>query len=148
MTILSNELLFSDSQQVTGADADSTDVVDVGDVGNPHDPVGPLATHDIGKGNPISMTVRLTKVVTTGAANFTVNIITGSSVSGGVIQSPVTLASTDIQNADIADGVLANLLVLPKNVDRYLGLNYGINADANIDVSVTAGITLGNQTNT
>lgn len=148
MTILSNEQLFSDNQQVTGSDADSTNVIDVGDVGNPHEPEGPLATHDIGKGNPVAISVRLTEVAAAGAANFTVSIITGSSVTGGVIDSPVTLVSTDIQNADIVDGALANVLHLPKNVDRYLGLHYGLNGDSNIDVSVSAGITLGNQTNT
>lgn len=142
MTILSDNLLFSYNQNVAGSDVDSTNVIDVGDVGDPGDDDGVLATHDIGKGNPVEFIARLVKVST--AADVTVNVITGSSVdSNGVIQNPVTLASTTIQSGDAVDGALANLHYIPTEVQRYLGLNYGTTGDVN----VTAGITLGVQSN-
>lgn len=142
MTILSDELLFSYDQNVAAADVDSTNVIDTGDVGNPgDDDTGAKASHDIAKGNPVSFMARVTKVTTAG--DLTVNVVTGSSVDvNGAIQSPVTLASTVVPSANVVDGALANLVILPLGVQRYLGLNYGITGD----VDVTAGVNLGTQT--
>ena len=139
--ILSNELLFSDKQALTGS-ADSTNVVDLGVAGTPYGAAAPL-NRDIGKGAKIPLLVQVTAPFNT-LTSLTINLSTGSATTLGTV-----IASQTIVRADLVAGKQINLDFLPNGiVERYVGMEYVVNGSNPSEGTITAGISMGNQTNT
>lgn len=142
--ILSAQQLFSDDQAIT-ASADSTNVIDLGAPGTPYGAAAAI-NQDIGKGNPVTILVQVTTAMAAaGAATLTFNISTGATTALGT-----TIATVGpIAKADLVAGYQIPIQVLPNKInERYLGIEYVVATGPMTAGNVTAGITMGNQTNT
>ena len=142
--IFSAQQLFSDDQAIT-ASADSTNVIDLGVSATPHGAAAAL-NNDKGKGNKIPILAQVTTAMAAaGAATLVINISTGATTALGT-----TIASVGpIAVADLVAGYQMAIDVLPnKIVERYLGIEYVVATGPMTAGNITAGITMGNQTNT
>jgi len=139
--ILSAQLLFSDDQSIT-ASADSTNVVDLGVAGTPYDAAAAL-NRDIGKGAGVPILVQVTEDFNN-LTTLEVKISTGATTALGT-----TIVSQTIALADLVAGKQMSVQVLPNDItERYLGIEYVVVGTTPTTGKVTAGISMGNQTNT
>ena len=139
--ILSAQQLFSDDQAIT-ASADSTNVIDLGAAGTPYDAAAAL-NQDIGKGAKVPLLVQVTEAFNN-LTSLEIKVSTGSTTALGT-----TVVSQTILLADLVVGKQISLDFLPNDItERYLGIEYVVTGTAPTTGKVTAGITMGNQTNT
>ena len=138
--IFSNNLMFSENQAIT-ATADSTNVVDLGTPGTPYGAAAALE-QDIGKGTPVHIRVQVTETFAT-LTSLTINISVGAAATLGT-----KIAAQTIAVANLVAGATFDIPFLPMGVDqRYLGLEYVVTGSNATTGKITAGITMGNQTN-
>lgn len=139
--ILSAQQLFSDDQAIT-ASADSTNVIDLGVAATPYGAVAAL-NNDKGKGNKVPVLIQVTEAFNN-ATSLEIKISVGATTALGT-----TLVSRVVPLADLVLGYQFPVDVLPNGVDqRYLGVEYVVVGTAPTLGKVTAGISMGNQTNT
>tara|TARA_R110000803_G_scaffold4054_6_gene13893 strand:- start:6710 stop:7141 length:432 start_codon:yes stop_codon:yes gene_type:complete len=139
--ILSAQQLFSDKQAIT-ATALSTNVIDLGVRGTPYGAAAPV-NGDIGKGNSVPLLVQVTEDFNT-LTSLTVTVETGATTALGT-----ALISQTVLLADLTAGWQFNEVDLPKGVTgRYVGIRYTVTGTAPTTGRMTAGISMGNQTNT
>jgi len=139
--ILSAQQLFSDDQVIT-ASADSTNVIDLGVPGTPFGAVAPL-NNDKGKGNKIPILIQVTEAFNT-LTSLEIKISTGATTALGT-----TVISKVVPLADLVAGYQFPVEVLPNEIDeRYLGIEYVVAGTPPTLGKITAGISMGNQTNT
>jgi len=138
--ILSEQSIFSDDQAIT-ATAISTNVKDLG---SPDTPYGANAqTHDLGKGTKIPILVQVTEDFDA-LTSLTIAIEVGATTALGTV-----IYTQSVLLADLVAGFQINPDVLPKGVDvRYLGCRYTVVGTNPTVGKITAGISMGNQTNT
>jgi len=143
MTIFSAQQIFSDDQAIT-ATAISSNVIDLGVAGTPHGAAAAL-NNDKGKGNKIPILVQVTSVFNT-LTSLTITVEVSAAAG---LTSPVVLATETILLADLVAGKQMHMQVLPDGADlRYLGIRYTVTGTDPTLGNITAGITMGNQTNT
>jgi len=141
--IFSKNLLFSDDQAVT-ADAASTNIFDLGAAATPYGGAAALPK-DIGKGEPVHVLIQ----VTTAFATCTSVTVTLEVDDNDGFSSAKTLASETILLADLVAGKTTFLQCVPNGADeRYIRVYYTVNGSDATAGNITAGITMGNQTNT
>lgn len=142
MSILSNELLFSNQQAIT-ASAASTNIVDLGAPGTPYRAAAAL-NRDIGAGNPIPFSLQVEE-----AFNNLTSLAVALQVDDDVaFGSPKTVWTETILLADLVVGKKPNLRNLPHGVDeRYMRFYYTVTGTAPTTGKVTAGISMGVQSN-
>jgi hypothetical protein len=139
--ILSANQLFSNKQAVT-ATARSENVIDTGVRGTPYGGAAAL-NGDIGKGNPICLLVQVTEEFAT-LTSLTIGIETGAADTLGT-----ELASQTILLAGLTAGTQLNIQFVPNGaIERYLGVRYTVGGSNATAGTITAGISMGNQTNT
>ena len=139
--IFSAQQLLSDQQAVT-ATAISTNVIDVGLPGTPYGAQAAF-TQDIGKGGKVPFLVQVTEDFNN-LTSLTVAIETGSTASLGTV-----VLSQTILLADLKAGKQMSLDCLPNDIsEQYVGVRYTVTGTAPTTGKITAGITMGNQTNT
>jgi len=142
--IFSEQQIFSDKQAVTAA-AVSTNVIDLGAAGTPYGAAAAL-NHDVGKGTKVPVLAQVTTAFGTaaGMTALTIALETGATVALGTV-----VLSQTILLADLVAGKQVSFDVLPNDLTgRYLGFRYTpVTGNANAG-AITAGITMGNQTNT
>jgi len=139
--IFSAQQLFSDDQAIT-ASADSTNVIDTGVAGTPYGAAAAL-NKDIGKGAKIPLLVQVTEVFNN-LTTLEIKVSTGATTALGT-----TVISQTIALANLIVGKQIALDFLPNDItERYLGIEYVVVGTAPSTGKVTAGITMGNQTNT
>lgn len=141
--ILSAQQLFSDDQAIT-ATAISENVIDLGVAGTPYGAAAPL-NRDVGKGTPVPVLIQVTEdFATLTSLTITVEV---SAAAG--LTSPQVLATETIAVADLLAGKQTYMQVLPNGADlRYLGVRYTVTGSNATAGAITAGISMGNQTNT
>lgn len=144
--ILSAQQLFSDKQAITlASNVLSTNVIDLGVPGTPYRAAAPL-TRDIGLGNKIPVLCQVTTDFATGAGMtaLIINLEIGSTVALNTI-----VLSQTILLADLVAGKQIAFDVLPNDLtERYLGFSYECVTGAANAGNITAGISMGNQSNT
>lgn len=142
--ILSAQQLFSDDQAVT-ATAVSTNVIDLGVRGTPYDAAAAL-NGDVGKGAKVPILVQVTEdFATLTSLTFTIEVSANSNLSS----STVLYSSGAVAAADLVAGYQLPVDVLPNGATaRYLGIRYTVGGSNATAGKITAGITMGNQTNT
>jgi len=141
--ILSAQQLFSDDQAVT-ATAISTNVIDLGVAGTPYGAVAPL-NNDKGKGAAVPVLIQVTEDFAT-LTSLTVTLEVSAAAG---LTSPKVLATETILVADLVAGKQTYMQCLPNGVDmRYLGVRYTVTGSDATAGAITAGISMGNQTNT
>lgn len=141
--ILSAQQLFSDAQAITG-DAVSTNVIDLGVAGTPYGAQGPL-NKDIGKGTPIPILIQAVEDFNTMTSlEVTIEVSDNSNLTSSTV-----LASQTITRADLNAKRQFDLQVIPTSANkRYLGVRYNVIGSNPSTGAITAGISMGNQTNT
>lgn len=127
---LDAKLLMSDKQAIT-ATAASTDIIDRGD------------TKDVGKAGDIPLLVQVTENFNN-LTSLAIAIQTDSDSGFGTAK---TLATVTVPLADLKAGYQLPVITLPKNIQRYVRLNYTVTGTAPTTGKVTAGIVAGVQTN-
>lgn len=143
--ILSAQELLSDDQAVT-ATAISTNVIDLGVRGTPYRAKAAL-NGDKGKGNPIPFLVQITEAFT--HATTSAMTVTLETSAASALTSSTVLATEVIAFADLVAGKQMFLQALPNGVTgRYLGVRYTSASGNWTGGKVTAGVSMGNQTNT
>ena len=141
--ILSAQQIFSDDQAVT-ATAISTNVIDLGVAGTPYGAAAAL-NNDKGKGNKIPILCQ----VTTDFATLTSLTITVEVSAAAGLTTPTVLFTQTIAVADLVAGKQISIDVLPNDATlRYLGVRYTVTGSNATAGNITAGISMGNQTNT
>lgn len=141
--ILSAQQLFSDDQAIT-ATAISENVIDLGAPGTPYGGAAAL-NDDVGKGAAIPVLIQVTADFNT-LTSLTVTLETSAAAG---LTSPVVLATESILLADLVAGKQTFLQCLPNGAAlRYLGVRYTVVGTDPTAGNITAGITMGNQTNT
>ena len=139
--ILSKNQLFSDDQAITG-NADSTNVIDLGVTATPYGAAAAL-NGDVGKGNKIPLLVQVTEAFNT-LTSLKIILSTGSTTGLGT-----EIASQTILLAGLTVGKQINIDFLPNGItERYLGMEYVVAGSNPSQGKITAGISMGNQTNT
>ena len=140
--IFSAQQIFSDGQALT-ATAASTNIIDLGATGTVYGAPAAL-TKDIGKGNPIEISITLD--VDSGGTSPTLDVdVQVDTVEN--FASPTTVASS-VQLAGGSAGDVIKLRFIPEDTNqRYLRLNYTLGGTSPT-YTVTSGVVLGRQTNT
>lgn len=140
--LISNESLFSDSQNITATGA-STNIIDLGATGTVLGAPAAL-TRDIGKGNPIPVVVRLGADASGTSPTLDVSVQVDTVAN---FASPTTVAAAT-QKAGGTDGDEIYLDVyLPEGTNqRYLRLLYTLGG-TNPDYTITAFIPAAKQSN-
>lgn len=140
--IFDEQTLLSDDQAIT-ADAVSTNYIDLGAPGTPYRGQAALE-QDIGKGNPIDFLVQVTE-----AFNMLTSLDISIEVDDNTSFSSATVVHTqNILLADLIVGKTLNIQHLPNGVnERYMRLDYNVNGTNPTTGKITAGVTMGNQTN-
>lgn len=138
--IFSANQLLSDGQNVT-ADAASTNVIDLGAAGTPYGAAAAL-DRDVGKGNPVHILVN-NDADSSGTSQTCAVVIQVDTVEN--FASPTELARVNLGASVQGDQI--GIQVLPTGANqRYLRLYYDVGGTTP-DYTFTAGITMGNQTN-
>ncbi|MCO7513718.1 hypothetical protein NJF44_01310 [Pseudomonas guariconensis] len=122
--------LFSNAQAVT-ATAASTNIIDRGD------------NKDVGAAGDIPLCIQVTEAFN----NLTSLAIAFQTDDNSAFSSPKTLFTVTVPLADLQPGYIAPVIVVPKDCERYLRLNYTVTGDAPTTGKVTAGVVAGVQTN-
>lgn len=140
--ILSAQQLFSDDQAIT-ATAVSTNVIDLGTPGTPYG--GNPLNQDIGKGAAVPVLIQVTE-----AFDNLTSLTVSLEVSANSDLSSSTVLNTEVITlANLKPGKQTFMQYLPNGVDaRYLGVRYTVTGTAPTAGAITAGISMGNQTNT
>lgn len=143
--IMDRTLLFSDQQAIT-ADAGSTNVVDLGAPGTVYGAAAALV-RDIGIGTDIPIVVTVTQSFN----NLTSMQILVQTDDNAAFSSPTTIASSaTFTLAQLATGAkyLTPTRIPVGTNERFVRLFYDITGTAPTTGKITAGVTMGNQTNT
>jgi hypothetical protein len=139
--ILSAQQMFSNAQAIT-ATAISTNVIDLGVRATPYGAAAAV-NGDIGKGNSIPLLVQVTEAFDN-LTSLKVAVETGDTTSLGT-----ELLSQTVLLADLVAGWQFNDNDVPQGaVGRYLGMRYTVSGTGPSAGKITAGISMGNQTNT
>lgn len=138
--IFSLNQLLSNAQALT-ATAVSTNYIDLGAPGTPYGAAAPLP-RDVGKGNPITILIQNILDSTGTSETMQVDIETDDNTG---FSSAKVIASYNFTAGALA-GDQVPIQVLPNDCERYIRINYTL-AGTSPTFDVTAGITLGNQTN-
>jgi hypothetical protein len=143
--ILDRTLLFSDQQAIT-ADAGSTNVVDLGASGTVYGAAAAIV-RDIGIGTAVPLIVTVTQSFN----NLTSMSIAVQTDDNAAFSSATTVFTSPTYTlAQLASGakyLLPNWLPSGTN-ERYVRLFYDITGTTPTLGKITAGVTMGNQTNT
>lgn len=122
--------LFSNAQAIT-ATAASTNIIDRGD------------NKDVGAAGDIPLCIQVTESFN----NLTSLAVAFQTDSDSAFGSPTTLFTVTVPLASLVAGYIAPVIVVPKDCERYLRLNYTVTGTAPTTGKVTAGVVAGVQTN-
>lgn len=143
MTIFSAQQMFSEGQAIV-ADAASTNILDLGVAATPILSGGALV-RDIGKGTPLHILIQVIEAFD----NLTTLDISLQVDDNAGFSSAKTVATDSIALADLVAGKQSHLQYVPNGTDeRYFRLFYDVVGTNPAAGEITAGITMGNQTNT
>ncbi|MEQ9347741.1 MAG: hypothetical protein RIG26_14975 [Thalassospira sp.] len=142
--IFSEELMFSDSQDVSQAAGtyNSTNIIDTGAPGTVYGAAAALA-RNVGPGTPVPILVQLVETVTSGgAATMQFQIETADELAFDTT-NVVVAQSRVYALADLVAGLKWGVGVLPNDMKRFIRVNYVIGTATTTAGLATAGITAG-----